>query len=33
VIERPWDHSLGVSHQDDVADLLADIARGGRSSI
>jgi pimeloyl-ACP methyl ester carboxylesterase len=28
VIEQPWDHSPGVSHPDDVADLLADIARG-----
>jgi pimeloyl-ACP methyl ester carboxylesterase len=26
VIERPWDHSPAVSHPDDVADLLAEIA-------
>ena len=26
VIERPWDHSPGVSHPAEVADLLADIA-------
>jgi hypothetical protein len=25
-MERPWDHSPGVSHPDAVADLLADIA-------
>jgi hypothetical protein len=28
VIERPWDHSPGVSHPDEVADLLAEIAGG-----
>jgi pimeloyl-ACP methyl ester carboxylesterase len=28
VLERPWDHSPGVSHPDEVADLLADIAGG-----
>jgi hypothetical protein len=28
VLERPWDHSPGVSHPDEVADLLAGIARG-----
>ena len=27
VIERPWDHSPGVSHPDEVADLVAGIAR------
>jgi pimeloyl-ACP methyl ester carboxylesterase len=27
VVERPWDHSPGVSHPDDVADLVAKIAR------
>jgi pimeloyl-ACP methyl ester carboxylesterase len=26
-IERPWDHSPGVSHPDEVADLVAGIAR------
>jgi hypothetical protein len=26
-IDRPYDHSPAVSHPDDVADLLADIAR------
>lgn len=29
VIERPWDHSPGVSHPDEVAELLAGIARAG----
>lgn len=27
VIERPWDHSPGISHPEDVADLVAGIAR------
>jgi pimeloyl-ACP methyl ester carboxylesterase len=26
VIERPWDHSPGVSHPDELADLLAELA-------
>lgn len=26
VIERPWDHSPGVSHPDEIADLLAELA-------
>ena len=30
VIERPWDHSPGVSHPDELADLLAELAGASR---
>jgi pimeloyl-ACP methyl ester carboxylesterase len=30
VVERPWDHSPGVSHPEEIADLLAALARAPR---